>query len=565
MATTAIQPAVGSYGYDLANNLAPGTSSSGDYKVPVGAISPTPAASPVAPINSDALKPVTPVNLPPTPVDTSSTAASGAIGAMAGINDNIQKDLKTQSDALQAKVDSRGAKIDSYISQLENKQADITAAENAAGIPALRDTAKALAEEYNTKTLAYNEQNRAISQDQSMSSDQRARQLAAVANDHAYEMNGLAIRSNIATGNYQAAQALVDKAIDIKYGGLKDLITYQSALLSDDKSALSDKEKTQLQIKLDENKRKLDEVTYQEHELQNTKTDLLKSAAAQNAPQSVQAAIQNAKDKNGAIVAAGQYAGDILDRELKRKQLEKINAEIRKTNAEAGALQIPTVNNPDGAKYKTALSIILASQNLTKEQKATITNAINTGGDPFSIIKNQAKNIMGQTEATTVTKYETAQSSLNKIKESLDSYYKAGGKTNILSGSYEKVVNNLGAVNDPKLVELATEIQANLQVYRNAVSGTAYSVQEGADIASIFPGINKTEGLNNAIINGRNKAFDSTIDGAYSTVLGKSYADIKKAEATVDTKPTGPVDANPFQTVMSSIFNPKDGYIIPTK
>lgn len=175
----------------------------------------------------------------------------------------------------------------------------------------------------------------------------------------------------------------------------------------------------------------------------------------------------------------------------------------------------------------SALSVILGSDKFTKDQKASITQAVQTGQDPFSVIKNQAKNIMGQTNATTLDKYESAKQQLAAIQSSLQQYYDNGGKTNVFSGNYEKAINKLGEVKDAKLVNIATQIQSALQVYRNAVSGTAYSVQEGSDIAAIFPGINKSQGLNDAIISGRLKAFDDSIDGAYRNTLGGAYDQLK--------------------------------------
>ena len=78
-------------------------------------------------------------------------------------------------------------------------------------------------------------------------------------------------------------------------------------------------------------------------------------------------------------------------------------------------------------------------------------------------------------------------------------------------------------------MEIATNISSALQIYRNAVSGTAYSVQEGRDIAAIFPGINKSQGLNQAILSGRMKAFDITIDSQYRNTLGSTYDSLKTA------------------------------------
>lgn len=539
MATETTTPQVGSYQYDLANGLAPGTSSSVDpYTVSKsdGGLSTNPTSSsltsPTTPITSVSLQPTSPIKLPDS-TSTASTAASSVLGTTAGINDSLKSTLQSEIDAQKASVTTQRNAVDRNIAALGNRGADQAAAETAAGIPALQSTARTLSEEYNTKTLAYNAQYKSIAQNQSLSLDQRARQLAAVTNEHAYDQTDLAIRANIANNNYTAAQALVDKKIDIKYGGLKDLISFQTSLLASDKADLTDKEKTKLGILLDENKRKLDEVTYQEHKLQDTKNDLLKSASMQGAPESVKAAIQSAKDSTSAISAAGLYAGDILDRELKRKQLEKTNAEIRKLNRESPDITIPAVGNVNAAKYKDALNVILGSTKLTKEQKATLINSVNNGEDPFTVIKNQAKGILTGANQTKLENAEAVQSSMKALKDSLNAFYAAGGSTGLIKGNFEKVANSLGQVKDPKLASLAVEVQSNLQSYRNAISGTAYSDQEGKDIASVFPGINKNKVLNDAIFLGRDKSLQSQIDGLYRSALGSTYDSLKEKESEI--------------------------------
>ena len=178
-------------------------------------------------------------------------------------------------------------------------------------------------------------------------------------------------------------------------------------------------------------------------------------------------------------------------------------------------------------QYEKALSVILGSSKFTKENKADVINAIRSGQDPITVIKNKAKDILGATEGTKLTNYETANKQLDDVKNLLNQYYQAGGKTNVFKGNFEKTLNKLGTLKDPKLVSIATQIASALQIYRNAVSGTAYSVQEGQQIASVFPGINKTQGLNDAILSGRKQSFNSLIDGMYTSALGGSYNDLK--------------------------------------
>lgn len=360
-------------------------------------------------------------------------------------------------------------------------------------------------------------------------------------------------------GRYDSAKQIADRKVAVQLEQNQQELQALKLNYEDNKDQFTKDEQRQYEAAIKKSDQAYEEKKTALKTLSDTKLDLLKAANEQNAPTAVLAAINAAQTPEEAINVAGKFGGDMIGQAIKKAQLANINSEIAKRNRESSTT-IPTVTNPEASKYTGALNVILGSDKFTKDQKTSLVNSINSGEDAISVIKNQAKNIMGQTEATTVTKYETAKSSLLDIQKNLADFYARGGKTNIFSGSYEKVINKLGDVNDPNLVDLATQIQANLQVYRNAVSGTAYSEQEGKDINSIFPGINKTEGLNQAIINGRLKAFDSTIDGTYKSVLGKSYDAVKQAEVTAKSSAATPT----VPTGMTAMVGP-DGkqYSVP--
>lgn len=206
-------------------------------------------------------------------------------------------------------------------------------------------------------------------------------------------------------------------------------------------------------------------------------------------------------------------------------------------NIQVGA----TINVPSKKAGQTqALQTILGSGKFTKDQAAAVTNAINSGQDPFTVIKNNAKNIMGQTLTTDLDKAETALQQLNSLESSVKKFYANGGDTGVFSGNYEKTLNKLGETTDPNLAGLATEIALAMQAYRLAVTGTAASVQEDARIDGVFPGITSGEILNNARTKASIQSFSNKIDAAYRNTLGSAYDDLK-----TNSKP--PVD--PLQTV----------------
>jgi hypothetical protein len=213
-------------------------------------------------------------------------------------------------------------------------------------------------------------------------------------------------------------------------------------------------------------------------------------------------------------------------------QSPSIYSDMSKVITDVGAGVSGNIANTE---YAGVISTILGSGKFTKDQTTRITNSIANGEDPLTVVKNQAKNLMTATNAGDVQKYEVARDTLSNVGAQLAEFYARGGDTGLIKGNFEKVINNLGNVTDPALVTLATQIQGNLQVYRNAISGTAYSEQEGRDIASIFPGINKSAELNTAILKGRSLLFDSVIDSNYKSVLGSAYDELKAVENKTNT------------------------------
>lgn len=205
--------------------------------------------------------------------------------------------------------------------------------------------------------------------------------------------------------------------------------------------------------------------------------------------------------------------------------------------AEADAAAMATFEKSGDPKLAAIVKTILASGKFTKDQATAMRIGIMSGEDPFTVVKNQAKNIMTGASATLLEKNEKAKASIEMLQRNLAAFYAAGGDTNLVKGTMETMQNKMfGVTGSPQLKTIAVEIASALQIYRNAISGTAYSEQEGKDILSIFPGINKTEGLNNAIIKGRLNVLGNDIDSSYREALGGAYDSLKASSIPADQK-----------------------------
>lgn len=333
------------------------------------------------------------------------------------------------------------------------------------------------------------------------------------------------------TNNIALAEQKVQTAVDMQFKPVENEIAYLRQALDDNYQELSreDKKRADAQrILLDERQRVLEE----QKQDKTVSLGFIAEAAKNGAPALLLSRAQQATNPTQVLSILGQYMSDPIAKQQALANLENTRLEQVKLNNEIKSQGISSVvTNPTATQYTPAINTIIGSSKLTKDQKADFIKAVNSGEDPFTVIKNKAKDILGATESNKLTNFEVAKNNIVDLQAQLANYYANGGKTNIFSGNFEKALNNLGTIKDPKLVEIAVGIASSLQQYRNAVSGTAYSVQEGKDIASIFPGINKTQGLNEAILRGRLSAFDSTIDGMYETAIGEStYNTLKQLE-----------------------------------
>lgn len=529
-------------------------------------------------ITSEQLKPATPLDVPKPQMTGSPDALAGSLSDMPKSLDEYVKALTPPETAL----DKQNQAILDSIAQLTGdttgRQQYQFGQESKYGVPQLTqqlndlkgqlitgdaEYAKMVADEA-ARSAALENQPGVSTRDVQGAQGALARTFYTQKAAKAADLALIAAKAQAVSGNINTALLLAQKATDAKFQPIEDELKVKRAQLDAIQPMLDKQEKIQfaaLQRQYEDEQMQIAEAKASQKAI----GEMVVNALAQGAPQEIVDQASKAKTSLEASKILGKYSGEFLKYEMLKEQIKteaerrkteraqqaNYAANIRKTNAEIDALKNPTPGTIP-SQYQGALDVILGSDKLTKDQKASVINSIANGQNPTSVIKNKAKDIMGQTNATKLDNYETAKQQLVSVQDSLKTYYAKGGKTNVFSGNYEKAINKLGEVKDPELVEIATQIAASLQIYRNAVSGTAYSVQEGKDIASIFPGIDKSEGLNTAILNGRMKAFDTTIDASYRNVLGPSYDAVLKAGVASDPN-------NPFNQALGGPQTPVPG------
>ena len=400
---------------------------------------------------------------------------------------------------------------------------------------------------------------------QNITSTAVQRNIGDATRQNTIDIAGLAMQGALAKADYDTASNYAEKMVTAKYDKIKaEIEAAKTNLAALDRVSLTPAENRAKEARLaivkkqdEENeKKKTAELRKYTEQIDNKKginaigleiaknggdANLIKEA--KTIGEAIQMGASGLKTESTEIVKLGDNAAYLIDKKTGRV----IKSFGGGTGGGSGTL-------PKNSLYAPVISTILASGKFSKDQARAITNAITNGEDPATVIKNNARNIMRPDVAGKVEKNEEIKASMDDLKNVFNAYYAAGGKTSLIKGTMENVQAKMGGVNDPKLRELAIQVQTQLQSYRNAVSGTAYSNQEGQDIASVFPGINKSTQLNDAIFAGRDKALDSSIDNAYRVVLGGGYDQIKtvKQEEQKGTPKGNMKDSQYVEKVLSS-------------
>lgn len=116
------------------------------------------------------------------------------------------------------------------------------------------------------------------------------------------------------------------------------------------------------------------------------------------------------------------------------------------------------------------------------------------------------------------TRYDSARIDVNvlgNLQKTLTQYENAGGDTNLLKGSVEKITRKLGALKtDPKFAQLAVQMEREFQNYRNQMTGAAFTPEESREYEAVNPSGKKSFALNSSVITG---AVNQLRNRVYST------------------------------------------------
>lgn len=514
-----------------------------------------PAATTPTPIAADKLAtPPTPLTAPAAPTPTANLSGATVAGTAAAQNDALiaQQNEKVAADQ-KAATDSKNT-VQQYIDRLLGKGADQAQMEADAGIAGKTQLLTDITNEYNTKQLAF----RHAAENAYARAGNEATGAAAVAaldRQNNAELADIAVRQSVAQGNLKTAQDLIDHKIAIKYGDLKDVISYQMQFLQTNEANLTSDQKDKLQLQINKNQQTYQTETEAAKALETQKLTALTQAMELGAPASVQSAIQAATTPEGAIAAAGRFVGG-LDAAAKRASIDASRASA--ANSRANTQKTLAELNGNG------------TVGYNGDFAATVSLAANTGGTNAqrTQIQTNLQNFLANKDyksayaqvlqatgngltGTAKTDFNNRNSQLGvtqDLKTALQSLKDAGYDTNKLTGSADHIGTTLGLLAvDPKYAAVANQADLAFQNYRQAMTGAAFGAKESSEYASVLPGKGNTFSLNMTKIDGLDNYLNSVVDSYTGQIVGQGGKEIR--QYAQGATPAAPAATGPSVTV----------------
>jgi hypothetical protein len=153
----------------------------------------------------------------------------------------------------------------------------------------------------------------------------------------------IAVVQMAAQGRFDSAKAMADRQAAIQFADQTRDLGIREKIYTENKELFTKEEQRLFETKQGDRNRKLDAEKEAFTKLQDVKLDALKMAQMNGAPVSVLQAIQGAKTPVEVLEVGGKYGStDLLDRELKRAQLDEIRSQTNARNTSSTTIKAPT-------------------------------------------------------------------------------------------------------------------------------------------------------------------------------------------------------------------------------
>lgn len=226
-------------------------------------------------------------------------------------------------------------------------------------------------------------------------------------------------------------------------------------------------------------------------------------------------------------------------RDLPANQLQSLTQTMAKQEGFYNSGSTPQIS-----AIQNALDALTAG--LTKDQRTSVTGAISSAVNRGDIdtarqtLLSTAISALPLQQQNSAFGRAVAIQQLDKVQGLLNQYVAAGGSTNVLKGSEEKIFQKLGSTSNPALANIGNQVKAAIIDYRHAVSGAAFTEAEAKQYESMFPSASNIPELNTALISSLKDVFQSQQTTVLSQVLGgrNNYESLFGQQPSNITQPT---------------------------
>ncbi len=375
-------------------------------------------------IAADGLAPTAPINLPekPTVPDVGNLVAPGNIGLQSTAEGMYTVDPATGMTTMAAPTDplaqnQQGRLADMFAAYegMGSGEADLAKLEKENKLAQKRQAVSnytgqlnAIVAKSQAEQLGLEGQGRGITE--SIIGGQQAQ----INREAAIQALPVQAQLAAAQGDLEMAQQHVDKLFAIKRQDAQALFQFKSNVIN----SVYDFADKQEQRRLDEVS-KIETRKYEEQQdFLKTQRSLLSSALQQGAPSSVVNAINGATTQEEALVAAGEYNGDLLAREAQRANIAQSYASIRASNANAALneAELAKMNDPTLSTQQNADLAAYAMQ-FSDTGKLPSVSEMKQAGITASQVMDYAKQVPKPNGALVSTNTGTKSTTLSAEQE----------------------------------------------------------------------------------------------------------------------------------------------------
>lgn len=352
--------------------------------------------------------------------------------------------------------------------------------------------------------LALRRQTERVQQEAGLTKGQANARISELERKSLTKQADIAVLLNASRRRFDSAKAILDRKVDIQLERQENLIQARALTYERNKSLFDKSEQRAFEA---QQLRLQNQVADKRAELETIR-DLTLMVAKNTAPSSVIKAVSSAKSSDEAIIMAGAYLNDPLDRAIKSLSYQKANMEFQDYKTTQEVLK----SSEWGNVIQDASNLVGAERG--EQTKKAMATAINDGnfGRAFSIVANNVEEALTGENATKFGAARNDYLIMKQLKEAIVDFDKAGGDLGLLTGKAEEISNKLlGVTTSPELTALAVQLERRFQAYRTQMTGAAFSPEESRDYAKVNPRTTASFDLNTAIIDGALADLENTI------------------------------------------------------